>query len=71
MMIMRLLKKIFAVISFICAIVIGFWAMFLPPPGVIDSSVLWFVAQLLVFTSTILGIDYHVFKPSKDIQPNT
>ena len=67
---MKILKKIFAVISFLCAIVIGFWAMFLPPPGVIDSSVLWFVAQLLVFTSTILGIDYHVFKTGEDIQSN-
>ena len=63
---MKKLKIIFAIISFISAIVIGFWAMFLPPPGVIDSSVLWFIAQLLVFTSTIIGIDYYVFTPKKN-----
>ena len=63
---MKKIKIVFAILSFISAIVIGFWAMFLPPPGVIDSSVLWFIAQLLVFTSTIIGIDYHVFKSNKN-----
>lgn len=56
----KILKVIFAIISFFVSIIIGFWAMFLPPPGVIDSSILWFIAQLLLFTSTIIGIDYHV-----------
>lgn len=62
----KTLKIIFSIVSFISAIVLGFWAMLIPPPGVIDSSVLWFIAQLLLFTSTIIGIDYHVFKPNKD-----
>lgn len=53
-------------ISFISAIIIGFICIFIPPHGIIDSSVLWFIAQLLIFTSTIIGIDYHVFAPSKD-----
>lgn len=50
-------KHIIAVIAFIAAIVIGFFALFIPPTGIIDASVLWFTAQLLVFTSGILGID--------------
>ena len=52
-------------ISFVSAIIIGFIALFIPPQGEIDSSVLCFVAQLLLFTSSILGIDYHVFKSDK------
>lgn len=58
---------IFAIISFISSIGMGFWAMLIPPEGIIDSSILWFVAQLLVFTSTIIGIDYHVFTSKKNI----
>ena len=61
------MKKIIAVFSFFSAIVIGFVALFLPPKGVIDSSVLWFIAQLLVFTSNILGFDFNVFKSDKDV----
>lgn len=58
----NIIKLIVSVISFVSSIVIGFIALFIPPTGVIDTSVLWFVAQLLLFTSSILGIDYHVFK---------
>lgn len=70
-MMMKKFKMIISVISFLSAIVIGFIAMFIPPEGIIDSSILWFSAQLLVFTSTILGFDYHVFTSRKDLQPNT
>ena len=51
------LKSIMSIISFLVAIVIGFIALFMPPKGIIDASVLWFTAQLLVFTSGLLGID--------------
>lgn len=61
---MKKIKKIFSVISFLTAIVIGFLAMYLPPTGIIDNSILWFIAQLLLFTSTIIGVDYHVFTPN-------
>lgn len=60
-------KKAIAVLSFVSAIVIGFIALFLPPEGVIDSSVLWFIAQLLVFTSNIFGFNFNVFKSDKII----
>ena len=61
------LKKAIAVISFLAAIVIGFIALFLPPQGIIDTSVLWFIAQLLVFTSNIFGFNFNVFNPNKDV----
>ena len=62
-----LLKNSLALLSFISAIVIGFIALYLPPYGIIDTSVLWFVAQLLVFTSNILGFNFRVFKSNKVI----
>ena len=62
-----LLKNSLALLSFISAIVIGFIALYLPPRGIIDTSVLWFVAQMLVFTSNILGFNFRVFKSNKVI----
>lgn len=46
-----------AIGAFISALVIGFAALFIPPMGIIDASVLWFTAQLLVFVSGILGFN--------------
>lgn len=59
-------KIIIANLSFISSLVVGFLAIFLPPKGIIDNSVLWFIAQLLLFTSSIFGIDFHVFKSDKN-----
>lgn len=56
----KILKSLISIISFLAAIVIGFIALFIPPTGVIDASVLWFTAQLLVFTSGLLGIDISI-----------
>lgn len=53
-------KHILSVVSFISAIIIGVIAMFLPPKGTIDPSILYFTAQLLVFTSGFLGVDFNV-----------
>jgi len=54
------IKQLISIISFLAAIVIGFIALFIPPTGIIDASVLWFTAQLLVFTSGLLGIDISI-----------
>lgn len=62
---MVILKRWVAMISFFAAIIIGVIALFLPPEGVIDDSVLWFTAQLLVFTSNIFGFNFDVFKTNK------
>lgn len=62
---MKISKIVIAWISFLSSIVVGFLALFLPPTGIIDNSVLWFIAQLLLFTSSILGINYNVFESNK------
>lgn len=50
-------ELVISIASFISAIVIGVIALFMPPQGIIDKSVLFFTAQLLVFVSTLLGIN--------------
>lgn len=57
-------------ISFVSAVVLAYICIYIPPEGIIDTSVLWFTAQLLLFAASILGIDYHVFNSNKNIQPN-
>ena len=51
-----------AIACTVSAVVIGFIALFVPPHGIIDSSVLWFTSQLLIFTATLLGIDLNLGK---------
>lgn len=58
------IKPIISIVAFISAVVIGFIALFLPPEGIIDSSVLWFTSQLLVFVAGLLGIDLNLGKAS-------
>lgn len=54
------IKSIMSIAAFIAAILIGFIALFIPPTGIIDSSVLWFTSQLLVFVSGLLGINISI-----------
>lgn len=53
-------KDKMSVAAFISAVIIGMCALWIPPMGVIDPSVLWFTAQLLVFTSGLLGINFNI-----------
>ena len=55
-------KIIICYASFIGALLTGATALFLPPTGVIDSSVLWFTAQLLLLVSSILGYNINFGK---------
>lgn len=53
------MKTRLALCSFVAAILFAATSLFLPPPGIIDPSVLILVAQLLVCCATFLGIkDY-------------
>ena len=51
------IKSLISIVAYVAALAIGFIALFIPPQGIIDASVLWFTAQLLVFTSGLLGIN--------------
>ena len=54
------MKEFIAITSFICAILFACAALLIPPKGVIDSSVLVLIAQLLVLCATFLGVDSYV-----------
>lgn len=54
------IKLILAIITTIAAIGVGVAALFIPPGGEIHSSVLYFTAQLLVFTATCLGLSMSI-----------
>ena len=55
-------KYFISVAAFISAVVIGFVALLTPPKGEIDKSVLIFIAQLLLFTSSLLGASVYFNK---------
>lgn len=55
-------KKILAWILAISAIGFGVAGFCVPPIGIINSSVLWFIAQLNLFSATLLGIDLEYVK---------
>lgn len=62
-------KNIIAVVAVFAAIAIAFVALFIPPSGIIDTSVLWYIAQSLLFSAGIIGINFKVldvFKSPKD-----
>lgn len=59
-------KHIMSIVSFTSAIIIGFIALWIPPAGIIDSSVLWWTSQLLIFTAGILGIDINLKNPKSN-----
>lgn len=50
-------KGVLAAVALALAGVLSLWAMLLPPQGEIDQSVLWVVAQFLVFSATLLGVE--------------
>lgn len=54
------MKEVIAIASFICAILFACAALLIPPRGVIDSSVLVLIAQLLVLCATFLGVDSYL-----------
>lgn len=55
-------KKILAILLTISAIGFGIAGFCVPPVGILNSSVLWFTAQLFVFAATLLGIDIEYIK---------
>lgn len=51
------IKMITAILSFLCSAGMGIASLCIPPEGEIHSSVLIYVAQMLLFCATLLGLD--------------
>lgn len=49
-----------AIAAFVSSISFGVAGMVIPPPGEIHNSVLIFIAQMLLFTSTLLGLSLNL-----------
>lgn len=50
------LKQILSIASFIAGIVFGMMGLWIAPQGIIHSSVLIMVGQLLILSATFLGL---------------
>lgn len=55
-------KIILAYASFISGIIAGFVGIFCEPIGEISNTILVFIGQLLVFCSTLIGLNIHLGK---------
>jgi hypothetical protein len=51
------IKSGIAIFCVSCAMICAFIALYIPPQGVIHSSVLWFIAQTLLFVGSLLGVE--------------
>ena len=54
-----------ALLMLFFAIIISFVALLLPPQGIIDPSVLWIVAQALLFAASVFGLDAFIRKVTR------
>jgi len=64
------MKRKIALLSFCSAVAFAAAGLYLPPMGVIDSTVLMLVAQLLVLCATLLGVDSY-FDKLRDLMHNS
>ena len=64
-------KNVLAALALGVASVLSVWAMLLPPQGEIDPSVLWVVAQFLVFSATLLGVELAINRIRDIMKPPT
>lgn len=54
------IRSITAIIAFAASIIISFIALLIPPAGEIDHSVLILIAQMFLFTASLLGKDLNL-----------
>ena len=50
------IQYIICIVCLLGAMTMSFLAMYIDPQGQIDNSILWLIAQVLVFSGSIIGI---------------
>lgn len=60
-------EHVMSLFCIIGAMIMTFVALFIPPQGIIDNSVLILVAEVLVFAASIMGIKTTSLSVIKDI----
>lgn len=53
----ELVQYIICIVCVMGAMIMSFLAMYIEPEGEIDESILWLIAQVLVFVGSIFGIN--------------
>lgn len=66
-----MIKGRLAVLAFLASIGFGIAAFYCPPLAIIDSSVLYFTAQLFLFAATLLGVNLNLGKWGKTEKAET
>lgn len=56
------MKQVLSTLALAVASIIAIWAMLLPPQGEVSQSVLIEVAQFLLYSATLLGVDIAIDK---------
>jgi len=56
------MKQVLSTLALVVASIIAIWAMLLPPQGEVSQSVLIEVAQFLLYSATLLGVDIAIDK---------
>lgn len=51
------IQYVLCILCIIGAMVMSFLAMYIAPAGIIDTSILWLIAQVLVFCGGLMGIN--------------
>lgn len=62
------IKIILSISAFVAALVFAAWGMCIPPPAIIDKTVLIFCAQLFIMSGTFLGLNLNVDLQNKKFQ---
>lgn len=53
-------REVTATLMLAGGLVLAFISLYMPPRGVIDSSVIYIFAQILIYAGSALGIDYYI-----------
>lgn len=53
-------REVSALLMLAGGLVLAFISLYMPPRGVIDSSVIYIFAQVLIYAGSALGIDYYI-----------
>ena len=65
------IKFLMGILCLVCGIVLSFTALFLPPQGVIDSSVLILIGEVLTFVGAIWHLGDYTRVQLKKIESET
>ena len=54
------MKEFSALALLASGVLLAYISLFLPPPGVIDDSVLYIFAQILIYVGSIFGLEHYI-----------